>query len=53
MERREARRERRASALRTVVRGSVVEESEKRWNDEIVRLKERARLEVSAKARCR
>ena len=51
MARRETRRESKARNLRTVVRGRVVEESEKRWKIEMVRLRERASLETNAMAR--
>ena len=51
VERSETRRESRARDLRTVVRGRVVEESEKRWKSKMVRLRERASLEATVMAR--
>ena len=47
VERRETRRERRARNLRSVVRGRVVEESEKRMKSEVKRQQVRTSLETA------
>ena len=47
MERRETRRESKARSLRTVVRGRVVEESEKRIKSVAKRQQVRASLEIA------